>query len=93
MYDADVGGDFDAEVSRRIASAGPYEEILPEYRVSLKNDGASSSRSAELIRKSKLEYLRNYVDEMEDTELDAKGLDRDRLFQTLEKYYKAVAGD
>ena len=93
VYDVDVGRDFDSEVSMRIAAACPYEEIMPEYKVSVKSDGAPSSKSAELIRKSKLEYLRNYVGEMKDEDLDSKGLDRDRLFETLEKYYKIVAGN
>lgn len=93
VYDVDVDRDFDGEVSMRIAAACPYEEIMPEYKVSVKSDGAPSSKSAELIRKSKLEYLRNYVDEMKDEDLDSKGLDRSRLFETLEKYYKAVAGN
>ena len=77
----------------RIAAVCPYEEVLPEYKVSVKNDGVPSSKSAELIRKSKLEYLRNYVDEMKDEDLDSKNLDRNKLFETLEKYYKAVAGN
>lgn len=81
------------DVSRRIAATGPYEEILPEYKVSLKGDGAPSCKTAELIRKSKLEYLRNYVDEMKNEDLAAKDLDRDKLFKTLEKYYNAVAGN
>ena len=70
VYDTDVDRDFDAEVSRRIAAACPYEEVMPEYRVSVRTDGTPSSKSAELIRKSKLEYLRNYVDEMKDEDLD-----------------------
>ena len=93
VYDVDVDRDFDGEVSMRIAAACPYEEIMPEYKVSVKSDGVPSSKSAELIRKSKLEYLRNYVGEMKDEDLDSKGLDRDRLFETLEKYYKIVAGN
>ena len=93
VYDVDVDRDFDGEVSMRIAAACPYEEVMPEYKVSIKSDGTPSSKSAELIRKSKLEYLRNYVDEMKDEDLASKGLDRDRLFETLEKYYKAVAGN
>lgn len=66
---------------------------MPEYKVSLKNEGAPSSKSAELIRKSKLEYLRNYVDEMNSDDLASKGLDRNRLFETLEKYYRAATGN
>lgn len=93
VYDIDVGRDFDMQVSRRIAAACPYEEVLPEYKVSLKNEGAPSSKSAELIRKSKLEYLRNYVDEMNSEDLASKGLDRNRLFETLEKYYRAATGN
>ena len=93
VYDVDVDRDFDGEVSMRIAAACPYEEVMPEYKVSIKSDGTPSSKSAELIRKSKLEYLRNYVDEMKDEDLDSKGLDRGRLFETLEKYYKAIVGN
>ena len=37
--------------------------------------------------------MRNYVDEMKDEDLNSKGLDRNRLFETLEKYYKIVAGN
>ena len=92
VYDVDVDRDDDMEVSRRVASAAPYEELLPEYKVCLKNDGTPSSKSAELIRKSKLDYLRNYVDGMDGDDLAGKGLDRDKLFKTLEKYYNIAAG-
>jgi len=80
------------DISKRILTAGPYEELLPEYRVAVKNDGTPSCKSAELIKKSKLEYLRNYVDEMKDGDLDEKGLNKDRLYEVLEKYYNAVTG-
>jgi len=93
IYDIDVDRNFDLEVSRRISASCPYEEMLPEYKVNLKNDGRTNCRTAELIRKSKLEYLKNYVDEMKDEDLDSKNLDRNKLFETLEKYYKAVAGN
>lgn len=42
----------------------PYEEMLPEYTVlpvsSISCDD-SSSKSIELLKKSKLEYIRNYI--------------------------------
>lgn len=35
VYDIDVPRDVDIAVSRRIADAEPYEELLPDYRVSV----------------------------------------------------------
>ena len=43
-----------------------------------------------MINKSKFEYMKNYVDKIEQSVLDEHGLDRNMLFETLHEYYKAV---
>lgn len=93
IYDIDISHDEDIEISKRITDANPYEELLPEYRVNIKNnDNLPNSKTAELIKKSKLEYLRNYVDEMNQKDLETKELDKEKLFEVLKKYYNTVAG-
>lgn len=41
----------------------PYEELLPDYEVELSfsYDMKIQNESIELIKKSKLEYVRNYI--------------------------------
>ena len=90
VYDADVDPAADVDVSRKIAAFKPYEELLPDYRVRVERDGRTDNESLELIRKSKLEYIRNYVDKIDQTALDEQGLDREKLFGLLERYYKGV---
>jgi hypothetical protein len=92
IYDTDIDRNTDIEITKRIANAHPYEELLPEYKVCIKNDGTPNNKSAELIKKSKLEYLRNYVDEMTLDDVNFKDLDKNKLFDILEKYYKNIVG-
>ena len=89
----DVEPADDAAVSRKITDFKPYEELLPDYRVQLGGEGKSDNASLELIRKSKLEYIRSYVDGIDQAALDEQGLDRKRLFGVLESYYKRISED
>jgi len=71
----------------------PYEEMLPEYVVapvsSISCDD-NSSESIELLKKSKLDYIRNYITNIDDAALKDDGIERNKLFETLEKYYNEV---
>lgn len=64
VYDIDVDPAIDTQVAQKISDMKPYEEMLPEYTVlpvgSISCDD-SSSKSIELLKKSKLEYIRNYI--------------------------------
>lgn len=53
----------------------------------------ASAEAIELIRKSKLEYIRNYVDGIDQLALNEQGIDRKRLFSVLESYYRKVVED
>ena len=95
IYDADVSPKDDQAVNKKINDFKPYEELLPDYLVEV-GRGAGEEASAEaieLIRKSKLEYIRNYVDGIDQLALDEQGIDRKRLFSVLESYYRKVVED
>lgn len=91
VYDVDVKPSEDNGISQRITDFKPYEELLPDYRVAISRDSNTDDGVIELIRKSKLDYMRNYVDNIDAAALDEQGVDREDLFETLERYYKKVA--
>lgn len=70
----------------------PHEELLPEYAISISvssDNDAETSKSIELLKKSKLEYIQNYIDNIDEAALDSD-VTKKELFDTLEKYYDAV---
>ena len=70
----------------------PYEELLPDYEVELSfsSDIKIQNESIELIKKSKLEYVRNYISNIDKKVLDEQGIDKDKLFSVIEKHYNKV---
>ena len=92
IYDVEVSAKDEASVNQKINDFKPYEELLPESKVSLNPvTSQNDTETLDLIKKSKLDYMRNYVDKIEQTVLDEQGLNRDKLFETLKAYYKKVA--
>lgn len=70
----------------------PYEELLPDYEVELSfsSDIKIQNESIELIKKSKLEYVRNYISNIDKKVLDEQGIDKDKLFSVIEQHYNKV---
>ena len=70
----------------------PYEELLPDYEVELSfsTDIKIQNESIELIKKSKLEYVRNYISNIDKKVLDEQGIDKDKLFSVIEQHYNKV---
>ena len=70
----------------------PYEELLPDYEVELSfsSDIKIQNESIELIKKSKLEYVRNYINNIDKKVLDEQGIDKDKLFSVIEQHYNKV---
>ena len=70
----------------------PYEELLPDYEVDLSfsSDIKIQNESIELIKKSKLEYVRNYISNIDKKVLDEQGIDKDKLFSVIEQHYNKV---
>ena len=88
IYDVDVSMDIEAKINQKIADMMPFEEALPEYSIASAVDKTVvTSQSLEMIKKSKLDYIKNYVDKIEEKALSEKDLDRGELYKTLEAYY------
>lgn len=93
VYDAEITAAEEAELTRRITDNSPYEELLSDYAVKLEFGSTSTAEeksSIELLKKSKLDYIRGYVDSIDENALKSKELDRDKLFTVLERYYLKV---
>jgi len=71
----------------------PFEELLPDYEVkaSTENGDEETDKNVELLRKSKLEYIQNYVDNIDNEALKEDNLDKHKLFEVLQKYYNEIA--
>lgn len=93
IYDIDINTVDDQQISQHIFNAKPYEELLPEYQVDINTTLTKNNEqnAIEIIRKSKLEYIRNYIDTLNNDELIEKNINKDKLFDVLEKYYKKVS--
>lgn len=92
IYDIDILPTDDAKISQKINDMHPYEELLPDYEVELSfsSDMKIQNESIELIKKSKLEYVRNYISNIDQKALDEQGIDKDKLFSVIEQHYNKV---
>ena len=91
VYDLDVDRKIDNAVIRKITELCPLEERPPKYTVEIENESALvSPNNFDNINQSQLEYIRNYIDSIDDKVLDEKCLDKEQLFNVMEKYYRLV---
>ena len=92
IYDEELTQAEESKLVQRINDFKPYEELLPEYKVAIQYalKSKDDQTSVELLQKSKLEYIRNYIDNMDDKVLKGNNINRDELFGILEAYYKRV---
>lgn len=92
IYDVEVDRILDAKISQKINDWHPYEELLPDYDVDLlmNSEIKLQNESIELIKKSKLDYVRNYIKNIDPDVLKEQELDSDKLYKVLEEYYNHV---
>lgn len=92
VYDCDVDRIADSKITQKITDYKPYDELIPDYEVSLNyNDGINlQNETIALIKKSKLEYIKNYIDNIDKAVLDEQEIDSVRLYKMLEEYYEKV---
>ncbi len=92
VYDEELTQSEETELLHKLNDFKPYEELLPEYKVAVQYalKSKDDQTSVELLQKSKLEYIKNYIDNMDDKALEASSIKRDELFKILESYYKKV---
>lgn len=88
IYDIDVDLRTDAEINQRISDNLPFEEALSEYSVALSADNTViTNESLETIKKSKLDYIKSYINNMDESALSASNLEKDQLYKMLESYF------
>jgi len=93
IYDEEVTPSEEAKISQLINDFKPLEELVPEYKVAIEYalKSKDDETSVELLQKSKLEYIKNYIDNIDTKILDASSVSREELLEILESYYKRVA--
>lgn len=92
IYDIDVDRVSDSKITQKIIDYKPYDELTPDYDVNINygNDVKLQNESIELIKKSKLEYIKNYIDNIDKDVLKEQELDIAELYKTLEDYYTKI---
>lgn len=95
IYDVEVDHLTDAKISQKINDWHPYEELLPDYEVILNADSELSlqNESIELIKKSKLDYIKTYIDNIDKNVLKEQDIDPEKLFKMLSDYYSNVTSE
>ena len=95
IYDVDIEAADDAKLSQKINDQQPYEELMPDYEVALKDTPTTeiTDESIALIKKSKMEYVKRYVENIDKKTLEAEGLEADKLIAILEEHYDMVTGE
>ena len=68
---------------------------MPDYEVTLKDTSTTeiTDESIALIKKSKMEYVKRYVGNIDKKILEAEGLEADKLIAVLEDHYDMVTGE
>ena len=63
---------------------------MPEYAVAARYDDTVPNEAMQLIKKSKLEYIKSYIDSMDKKMLAEQQIDPERLYKLLEEHYEKV---
>ena len=93
IYDKEIDNIMEFKIQQKINDRKPYEELISEYAISISSVLAESdiSDQAKMINKSKLDYIRNYIDKIDYQVLSEKKLDREILYKYLKTYYQKTA--
>lgn len=94
VYDVEVDRVLDGKITQKVQDVMPYEELTPDYDVQVSYEDASGktiNESVDLIRKSKLEYMKSYIAGMDKGLLEKEEIEPDRLYRIMESYYDRVS--
>ena len=92
IYDVEIDKSVDTIIQQKTLDMHPYEELLPDYDIQINDSdaGIEQSEVIDLLRKSKLEYVRNYIDNISDEAMSKDQLSKDKLYQVVESYYNKI---
>lgn len=89
VYDAEISKKDEFKILQLINDNQPLDEDLAEYDVTINNE-IVNSETLDLIKKSKLEYIKSYVNNIDDKVLDENKLSRENIYKLLELYYNKI---
>lgn len=94
VYDTDISMEDDLNINQKIASFNPYEELLPDYQVTLDfakdEDIEHQDNLVKMLKKSKLDYIERYIDQLDTKALEDASIEKSKLFSVMKKYYGLV---
>jgi hypothetical protein len=97
VYDIDISLQDDLAINQKISSFLPYEELLPDYKVQIDfNTTSNESNGSSLVatlKKSKLDYIKQYIDQLDESTLSSDGIEKTKLFKLMEHHYNLVSED
>lgn len=92
VYDVEVSRPDIIKINQRIQDNEPFEEISSDFKITEPVQEEVNNETLELIRKSKLDYIMRYIDDMDDKVLAEKKIDRGKLFDMMKEYYLKAEG-
>lgn len=93
IYDVDISKKDELKILQKINDNQPLDEDLAEYDIEYSNiiNGENiNSETLNLIKKSKLEYIKTYINNIDEKTLTENNLTKDNIFKLLELYYNKV---
>lgn len=89
----DIPGNRDeaSRINIEIANSGLYEELPAEYDLKKTIDQTSeTSELGEMIKKSKTDYIKKYINTIDKSVLEEKKINPDKLFELIESYITII---
>jgi DNA repair exonuclease SbcCD nuclease subunit len=94
IYDIEVDETINSKIIKLISDNNPYEELPSDYdvKVNITND-SNYNESIDIIRRSKMEYIQNYIDKKCIDYINEKELSKEKLFKVIKEYYDKANED
>lgn len=92
IYDVEIDNILDAKISQCINDMQPYEELLPDYEVNLSSniDINIQNSTVDLIKKSKLDYIKTYIFNIDEQVIKDQKISKDKLYSIMSNYFNNV---
>lgn len=90
VYDTEVDKMLETKINQRINDFSPYEETIPDFEVKFSGntDSEVNNETLELIQKSKLDYIFNYIESIDSKSLEETKIEKGKLFEMMKFYYE-----
>lgn len=92
-YDVEIDRVEDSRITQKITDFKPFEETVPDYTVTVDFSVENGEETTiDVMQKSEIEYLHNYIDNIDQKSLENEKIDPKRLYGIMSEYYNKVKG-